>query len=57
MIRDETLKTHPKLGDVLSLFSGLIDDTTMQYLNFEVDGKKRKVSDVVEEFLKTKGVI
>jgi glycine betaine/choline ABC-type transport system substrate-binding protein len=38
------MKTRPKLGDVLSLFGGLIDNATMQRLNFEVDGEKKKNS-------------
>jgi osmoprotectant transport system permease protein len=57
VIREEILKTHPKLGDVLSLFGGLIDDATMQRLNFEVDGKKRRINEVVEEFLKQREII
>lgn len=57
VIREEMLKAHPKLGDVLSLFGGLIDNATMQRLNFEVDGKKRRTAEVVEEFLKAKGIL
>ena len=57
VIRENILKTHPKLGDVLSLFGGLIDNATMQRLNFEVDGKKRKTAEMVEEFLKAKGIL
>jgi glycine betaine/choline ABC-type transport system substrate-binding protein len=57
VIREEILKTYPKLGDVLSLSGGLIDNATMQCLNFEVDGKKRKTAEVVEEFLKAKEIL
>jgi osmoprotectant transport system permease protein len=57
VIREKILKTHPKLGDVLSLSGGLIDNATMQRLNFEVDGKKRRTAEVVEEFLKAKGIL
>ena len=57
VIREEILKIHPKLADVLSLSGGLINNATMQRLNFEVDGKKRRTADVVEAFLKTKGII
>jgi glycine betaine/choline ABC-type transport system substrate-binding protein len=57
VIREELLKTHPKLGDVLSLSGGLIDNATMQCLNFEVDGKKRRTAEVVEEFLKAKELL
>ena len=57
VIREEILKTYPKLGDVLSLSGGLIDNATMQRLNFEVDGKKRRTVEVVDEFLKAKGIL
>ncbi|MEJ2658818.1 MAG: glycine betaine ABC transporter substrate-binding protein, partial [Desulfobacterales bacterium] len=36
VIREEILKAHPKLGDVLSLLEGRIDNAAMQHLNFEV---------------------
>ncbi|MBW2247827.1 MAG: ABC transporter permease subunit [Deltaproteobacteria bacterium] len=57
VIREEVLKNHPKLGDVLSLSGGLIDNATMQRLNFEVDGNKRRTAEVVKEFLKEKGFL
>jgi osmoprotectant transport system permease protein len=56
VIREEIMKTHAKLGDVLSLLGGLINNETMQRLNFEVDGKKRRTAEVVKEFLKEKGM-
>jgi glycine betaine/choline ABC-type transport system substrate-binding protein len=36
----------------LASLANTIDDTAMRRLNFEVDGKKRDVADVVREFLK-----
>lgn len=57
VIREEVLKTHPKLGDELSLLGGLIDNATMQDLNFEVEKEKRKPAEVVKEFLKAKGFL
>lgn len=57
VIREEILKAHPELENALSLFGGLIDDATMQRLNFEVDGKKRETAKVVEEFLRAKGIL
>jgi glycine betaine/choline ABC-type transport system substrate-binding protein len=57
VIREEILKAHPGLENALSLFGGLIDDATMQRLNFEVDGKKRETAKVVEEFLRAKGIL
>lgn len=57
MIRDDTLKEHPELQEVLSTLSGQIDDVTMQDLNYQVDGKGRSVEEVAAEFLKSKGFI
>ena len=51
------LKAHPELGDVLSRLGGRIDDAEMQHLNFEVDGKKRRIAEVVQEFLKSKEML
>jgi len=57
VIREEILKKYPKIGDVLELLGGIIDDATMQQLNFEVDAKKRQPAEVVTEFLKTKEIL
>lgn len=50
VIREGILEEHPELGDVLSILEGLIDNDTMQRLNFEVDGKKRSPVDVAKEW-------
>ena len=57
VIRDDILKKNPKIGDVLELLGGIIDDVTMQQLNFEVDAKQRKIEEVVTEFLKEKEIL
>jgi glycine betaine/choline ABC-type transport system substrate-binding protein len=41
----------PKCAAALETLKGTIDDTTMRRLNYEVDGKKREVAEVVREFL------
>jgi osmoprotectant transport system permease protein len=51
VIRMEALQDNPELPQVLALLTGLLDDTTMQRLNFEVDEKKRAPSEVAREFL------
>ena len=51
IIREETVQKHPKVANVLSLIGGLIDDATMQSLNFEVDGKGQSPVDVARKFL------
>ncbi len=34
-----------------------IDNAAMQRLNFEVDGKKRSISEVTDDFLREKGIL
>jgi osmoprotectant transport system permease protein len=41
----------PKCRAALDSLSGILDDATMRRLNYEVDGRKRRVEDVVREFL------
>ena len=38
----------------LQSLAGTIDDATMRQLNYDVDGRKRDVAEVVREFLKRK---
>ena len=57
VVREETLKKHPQSGDVLLLLGGVLDNTVMQRLNFEVDEKKMSPAEVAKAFLKAKGLI
>lgn len=57
VIREDILKKYPKIGDVLELLGGIIDDATMQQLNFEVDAKQRQTAEVVTEFLNAKEIL
>jgi osmoprotectant transport system permease protein len=57
VVRQETLEEFPGVADALAPLGGLIDDRTMQLLNYEADQKKRNVSEVVEEFLLGKGLL
>ena len=57
VIRTEVLQAHPELRSVLELVAGLLDDAAMQRLNFDVDGKKRRPSEVVREFLEGRGLL
>ncbi|HUJ14231.1 MAG TPA: glycine betaine ABC transporter substrate-binding protein [Thermoanaerobaculia bacterium] len=41
----------PKCRAALDSLAGILDDATMRRLNYEVDGRKRRVEDVVREFL------
>jgi glycine betaine/choline ABC-type transport system substrate-binding protein len=57
VIRHEILQDHPELIGVLSLLEGLVDNETMQRLNFEVDGKKQHPDKVAKNFLRDKGLL
>jgi len=57
VIRQETLRKHPKVRDALAPLAGLLDDAAMQRLNHEVDEKKRSPAEVAAEFLNAKGLI
>lgn len=57
VIRAEVLEKHPELRQVLDLLAGILDDVTMQQLNFEVDEKKRRPSDVSRKFLVGHGLL
>jgi osmoprotectant transport system substrate-binding protein len=56
VIREETLAKHPEIRQILADLGGKISDVEMRQLNYEVDGKKRDVKDVVREFLRSKGL-
>ena len=57
VISEEILRLHPNVGDVLSNLGGMINDETMQRLNFEVDGEKQGTAQVAKRFLESKGLI
>lgn len=57
LVRNQTLKKHPEIEQILNGIAGKISNKTMQKLNFEVDEKGRKVENVAREFLKSSGLI
>jgi glycine betaine/choline ABC-type transport system substrate-binding protein len=56
VIREQTLAEHPEIRPALNALGGKISDEEMRHLNYEVDGKKRDVKNVVREFLRSKGL-
>jgi glycine betaine/choline ABC-type transport system substrate-binding protein len=54
VIRQQTLVEHPEVKQALVELAGIISDADMRQLNFEVDGKKRDVKEVVAQFLRSK---
>lgn len=57
VVRAETLERHPEVRSVLDLMGGMLDDTSMQRLNYEVDENRRPARDVAHEFLLSKGLV
>jgi osmoprotectant transport system substrate-binding protein len=57
VIREQTVKEHPELNQILADLGGKISDQEMQKLNYELDGQHRDAKDVAREFLKSKGLI
>ncbi len=57
LIREEVLTAHPEIKDTLTPLLGLLDDLTMQRLNYEVDGKKRSPRHVAREFLRSNNLL
>ncbi len=56
IIREQTLAEHPEVKQALNELAGKISDPEMRRLNYEVDGQKRDVKEVVREFLRGKGL-
>lgn len=53
VIHGETLRKFPLIADALAPLAGILDDATMQRLNYEVDEQKRSPQDVAREFLQS----
>ena len=56
VIRQQTLAEHPEVRVALDELAGKISDSEMRDLNYQVDGQKRDVKEVVKEFLSSKGL-
>jgi osmoprotectant transport system permease protein len=57
LVRNEVLQAHPEILTALQPLSGLIDDKTMQQLNYQVDVEKQTPEDVAKNFLISKGLL
>jgi glycine betaine/choline ABC-type transport system substrate-binding protein len=56
VLREQTLAQHPEIKPALEALAGQISDSEMRRLNYEVDGQKRDVKQVVADFLRSKGL-
>ncbi len=57
VVRNDVLKAHPELKDVLMLMDGLISNAEMTQMNYELNTNHRLESEIAAEFLKAKGMI
>lgn len=57
VIRQDTLKKYPELGETLQKFSQIITEKDMQKMNYQVETEKKEPADVAKAFLKEKGLI
>lgn len=57
VMRAQTLREHPEVGQALDELADKISDEEMQHLNYAVDGQHRDAKQVVHEFLKSKGLV
>lgn len=57
IVRQQTLEKYPQLRQVLQEIGGIITEKDMRTLNYQVDGEGKDVKQVVQEFLKSKGLV
>lgn len=57
LVRQSVLDANPQIADLLNALAPKLNDATMQRLNFEVSGNKRKYEEVAKEFLQQQGLI
>ena len=57
VIRRQTLEQHPEIAQVLAELGGKISDEEMQNMNYAVEGRHRDATEVVHEFLRSKGLV
>lgn len=55
VVRQQTLAQHPELRQALRDLGGSISEAEMRRLNYQVDGERRDVKQVVREFLQSQG--
>lgn len=56
IIREDTLAKYPAVRGALQQLAAKISDDDMRHLNYAVDGEHRDVTQVVRDFLRSKGL-
>jgi osmoprotectant transport system substrate-binding protein len=57
VVRNDTLKKHPELKNVMDKLVGLVDTKAMTELNYQADVKKIEPDVIAKDFLKGKGLL
>ena len=57
LVREEVLKRHPEVAEVLNRLAGRIDDRAMRRMNYQVAVEKRSEAEVARAFLLDQGLL
>lgn len=57
LVTDEVIKQHPEIQPLLEQLGGVLDDLTMQELNYRADVEKENLRQVATDFLQQQGLI
>ena len=57
VIRGEVLRNHPELNDVFTKLTGIITDSDMAQMNYEVETEGKEPRDVARAYLEAKGLL
>ena len=57
IIRSEVLEEHPELEEVFEKVTGIISDSDMAQMNYQVETEGREPRDVAEDFLDARGLL
>ncbi|GED27902.1 glycine betaine/carnitine/choline-binding protein OpuCC [Brevibacillus agri] len=57
VVRNDALKKHPELADILNKLAGKIDTKTMTALNYQADVEKLEPAEIAQKFLTEQGLL
>jgi osmoprotectant transport system substrate-binding protein len=57
VVRQQIVREHPEVEEVLNDLGNKINDQEMQKLNYQLDAQRRDAKEVAHEFLRSKGLI
>lgn len=57
VVREAVVERYPEVADALELLAGVITDSDMVEMNYQVENQGRKPEDVAREYLQSKGLL